>query len=112
MAERIIGIIHFWGHGVVIDYPRAKAAYEKAAAQDDCAACVLLGDMYSFSGQGVTPSLRRVREYYGRAIKQGSSEAADRLAFVEELVPQVMSQRSNYSHHHVRGSPHLTCNRT
>ncbi len=64
--------------GVAVDYQQARAWLEKAAAQDDPNAVGSLGGMYHM-GLGVTPSWRRARELYKRAIELGDSTAVENM---------------------------------
>ena len=70
--------MYYDGDGVAVDYQRARAWLEKAAAQDHPEAVGQLGAMYA-EGKGVTPSWRRARELYKRAIELGSSLAVEAM---------------------------------
>ena len=61
--------------GVDADNKNAVRWFEKAAAQDHPKANDLLGTMYGH-GHGVTPSWRRARDYYERAVELGNAETA------------------------------------
>ena len=55
-----------------------------------------LGVMY-FDGKGVTPSWRRAREYWERAIELGNSGAVEDMQNLNEAIQEVTIQRSNHS---------------
>ena len=76
------------GYGVAVDYQEARAWLEKAAAQDYPNAVGALGVMYC-DGQGVTPSFRRARELYKRAIGLGNSMAVDNMQTLTEDIQEV-----------------------
>ena len=73
-CQHQFGNMYWHGLDVQVDYQQARLWLEKAAAQDYPAAVGQLGTMYS-DGEGVTPSWRRARELYQRAIELGSSQA-------------------------------------
>jgi len=52
--------------------------------------------MYEY-GHGVTPSWRRAREYYERAIELGSSTAVENMQDLTASIQNVRSRRSNHS---------------
>ena len=97
MMQFAVGAMYYSGKGVEVDYKQARAWYEKAAAQDYSGANYMLGRMYRVNGTGVTPSWRRAREYYKRAIELGSSEAVKDMQDLIESIQMVTSQRSNHS---------------
>ena len=70
-----VGIMSYFGEGVAADYQQARPWIEKAAAQDHSSAVGQLGTMHG-NGYGVTPSWRRARELYQRAIELGASSQA------------------------------------
>ena len=77
-----VGMMYYNGDGVAaVDYKQARLWLEKAAAQDDPAAVGQLGVMYG-NGMGVTPSWRRARELYQRAIELGNSMAVENLSLI------------------------------
>ena len=76
------------GRGVAVDYQQARAWLEKAAAQDVSDAVAQLGVMYD-DGKGVTPSWRRARELYKRAIELGSPLAVENMQRFTESIQQV-----------------------
>ena len=71
-----------------MDFEQARPWIEKAAAQDYPNAVGLLGGMY-FEGEGVTPSWRRARELYERAIELGNSEAMTNMQTITESIAEV-----------------------
>ena len=79
------------GRGVDVDYAQALPWIEKSAAQDDPSAVDQLGGIY-FDGEGVTPSWRRAREYYERAIELGNSVAVEEMQTLTEWIQQVTSR--------------------
>ena len=92
-----VGYMYYTGLGVdVVDYAQARPWIEKAAAQDHPNAVALLGVMYQ-EGKGVTPSWRRAREYYERAIELGSSKAVEHKQSLTGSIKLVTSRRSNHS---------------
>ena len=82
------------GDGVDVDHQKAWAWFEKAAAQDYPDAVGTLGMMY-FEGKGVTPSWRRAREYYERAIELGNSTAMKNMQSLAKDIQNVMNERSD-----------------
>ena len=75
------------------DYEQALVWYEKAAAQDQPNAVGQHGVMYS-KGLGVTPSWRRARELYKRAIELGNSEAMTNMQTITESIAEVTNCRN------------------
>ena len=61
-----LGIIHYRGRGVELDYAKALPWFKKAVAQDHAASLNILGVMY-VRGQGVPSSFRRARQLYERS---------------------------------------------
>ena len=96
MSQHQVGSMYCEGRarGVDVDYAQARAWFEKAAAQDEPLATEALGTMYSF-GEGVTPSFRRAREYYERALELGDSVAVKSMQSFTKGVQMVTSRRSN-----------------
>ena len=80
-----VGIMYCKGFGVAVDYKQARPWIEKAAAQDHPNAVDALGGVY-LRGEGVTPSWRRARELYQRAIELqlGSSMAVKNMQTLTE----------------------------
>ena len=78
MSQYQVGSMHKLGLGVAVDYQQARAWFEKAAAQDHPNAVAQLGTIYG-NGEGVTPSWRRARELYQRAIGLGCSGAVENV---------------------------------
>ena len=76
------------GRGVAMDHKQARAWLEKAAAQDQPNAVGQLGVMYT-EGKGVTPSWRRARELYQRAIELGNSMAVEDMQTLTEAIQNV-----------------------
>ena len=77
LSQCQVGAIYFQGgRGGAVDFEQARPWIEKAAAQDHPDAVGLLGGMY-FEGEGVTPSWRRARELYERAIELGDSKSVE-----------------------------------
>ena len=87
--------MYYKGRGVEVDYTQALAWVEKATAQDDPEAACTLGTMY-YNGAGVTPSWRRAREYFTRAIELGNSQAMQNMQTLTKEIQEVMSERSNH----------------
>ena len=71
-CQNQLGFMYCYGLGVAVDYKQARLWIEKAAAQDHPHAIAQLGVMYA-DGKVVTPSWRRARELYQRAIELGES---------------------------------------
>ena len=83
-----LGMMHYYGDGVAVDFEQARPWLEKAAAQDEPRAVGQLGVMYS-EGKGVTPSWRRARELYKRAIEMGDSQAVEAMQTLTEDIQEV-----------------------
>ena len=78
-----------------MDFTQARTWFEKAAAQDEPSAVDSLGTIY-FEGKDVTPSWRRAREYYQRAIELGDSrtvESMQNLTTSIQAVAPLMDRR-------------------
>ena len=73
-----VGTMNFRGFGVDVNYEEAWAWFEKAAAQDYPMAVGQLAVMY-YEGVCVTPSYRRARELWQRAIELGDQQAAENM---------------------------------
>ena len=82
------------GFGVPQDFKQARAWYEKAAAQDVPEAVRELGMLYA-NGDGVTPSWRRAREYWKRAIQIGHSAAPKDMDDLNVNIQQVTASPIN-----------------
>ena len=80
--------MYCYGRGVAVDYKQARAWIEKAAAQDQPNAVCELGVIYK-RGNGVTPSWRRARELYQRAIELGNSQAVTNMQNLTEDIQNV-----------------------
>jgi len=74
-----------------VDYKQALPWFEKAAAQDDPNAVGTLGTMHG-NGHGVTPSWRRAREYFERAIELGVSKSVGNMQTLTEGIQTVTSR--------------------
>ena len=84
-----VGMTYCKGLGCVdVDYKQARPWIEKAAAQDYPEAVGQLGVLY-YEGLGVTPSWRRAREYFKRAMELGDSNAAENMQTLTDLTQQV-----------------------
>ena len=81
-----LGSMYYYGQGVAVK--QARLWLEKAAAQDSHHAFVQLALMHGH-GQGVTPSWRRARELYKRAIELGDSQAVEDMQNFTESVQMV-----------------------
>jgi len=90
-----VGMMHFFGQGVDVDYKQALPWIEKAAAQDHPTAVGQLGSMYC-NGLGVTPSWRRAREDYERAIKLGNTKSVKDMQILTGNIQTVTSERSHH----------------
>ena len=91
-----VGSMYYDGDGVDADCAQALLWIEKAAAQDQPNAVGQLGAMYQ-EGKGATPSWRRAREYYARAIELGNSVAVKSMQNLTQSIQNVTSRRSNHS---------------
>ena len=80
--------MYLLGHGVAVDHEQARLWIEKAAAQDQPDAVGQLGVMYG-RGKGVSPSWRRARELYQRAIELGNSNAAKNMQTLTQSIQNV-----------------------
>ena len=83
-----VGMMCWDGEGVAVDDKQARLWLEKAAAQDEPHAVGQLGIMY-FEGTGVTPSWRRARELYQRAIELGSSQSVENMQHLTKSIQEV-----------------------
>ena len=84
-----LGLVYRKGQGVASpDYEQALVWFEKAAAQHLPAAINELGAM-ALHGQAQTPSWRRARNHYQRAIDLGNQAAAENMQRVTGLMQQV-----------------------
>ena len=88
LCQNQVGFMYSMGRGVAVDYQQARAWFEKAAAQDFPNAVGALGVMYH-DGDGVTPSRRRARELYQRAIELGHSEAVEHMQTLTKNIQEV-----------------------
>ena len=64
------------------DYAKSIEFYKKAEGRMDKAAAPMyeaLGDLYA-NGKGAEKSTKEAKEYYEKAVKSGSQEAANKLA--------------------------------
>ena len=97
VCQHQLGMFYYSGIVVDVDHAQALPWIEKAAAQNCPQAVYTLGVMYS-EGEGVTPSWRRAREYYERAIELGESQAAvETMSNLTQSIQNVRSRRSNHS---------------
>ena len=91
MCQWQVGFMYYTGRGVAVDYKLALPWIEKAAAQNYPTAVGELGVMY-MHGKGVTPSWRRARELYKRAIELGDSKGAvENMQILTECIAAVTS---------------------
>ena len=88
LCQYQVGYMYRYGRGVAVDHQQARAWLEKAAAQDHPIAIGELGLMYD-GGSGVTPSWRRARELYKRAIELGNSQAVKNMQTLTEDIQNV-----------------------
>ena len=65
------------------DYGKARAYYEKAAAQGDADAQNNLGGLYA-RGDGVKKDLKKAREWLEKAAAQGNENARRTLLDLKE----------------------------
>ena len=84
-----VGMMYVYGQGVAVDYKQARPWLEKAAAQDDPDAVGQLGVMYHEGKGVVTPSFRRARELYQRAIELGNSKAVENMQTLTNNIQNV-----------------------
>lgn len=82
-AQRKLGKMYYYGHGVRKNYEKAAFWFEKAAEKQDGKAENLLGNMYYY-GQGVKEDLARAAMLYGRAAVRGNGYAQYNLGFMYE----------------------------
>ena len=87
-SQHQVGYMYHEGLGIAVDFEQARPWIEKAAAQDQPNAVASLGVMRS-SGEGVTPSFRRARELYKRAIELGNSVAVESMQNLTEDIQKV-----------------------
>ena len=88
VCQHQVGFMYLKGLGVAVDFEQARLWIEKAAAQDEPDAIGELGLTY-FNGDGVTPSWRRARELYQRAIELGDSMAVKNMQTLTDDIPNV-----------------------
>ena len=89
ICQHQLGTMYDKGQGGVdVDDKQAVAWYEKAAAQDFPSAVNALG-VCAKRGEGMTPSWRRAREYYQRAIDLGHSLAVEGMQNPTSNIQQV-----------------------
>ena len=87
-CQHNLGMMFYGQGGVEVDHKQAVAWFEKAAAQDHPAAVSMLGTCAA-QGQGMTPSWRRAREYFQRAIDLGSSDAVKNMQILASSIKNV-----------------------
>ena len=90
ISQYQVGMMYYYGQGVVVDFEQARAWLEKAAAQDDPDAIGQLGGMY-FDGEGVALSWRRARELWERAIELGHSKSMKYMQILTRSIANVTS---------------------
>ena len=88
LCQHQVGMMYHCGCGVAADDKQARVWIEKAAAQDYLDAVGSLETMYC-DGKGMTPSWRRARELYQRAIELGNSNAVKDMQTLTESIPDV-----------------------
>ena len=69
-----LGILYANGQGVAQDYGKARASWEKAAAQGHAQAQFNLGALY-YNGEGVPRDISKAREWFEKAAAQGDESA-------------------------------------
>ena len=85
-AEKNLGDMYFFGHGIDKDFAQALTWYGKAADQQFADAQFRLGFMYE-KGLGVDPNNQTAIDQYTKAVRNGSVDAQralDRLASVRQ----------------------------
>ena len=88
VSQHQVGWMYWKGWCVAVDYQQARSWLEKAAAQNHPDAIGTLGVMYE-NGEGVTPSWRRARELYQRAIELGNSRAVKHMQTLAKVIQKV-----------------------
>ena len=88
VSQHQVGMMYYGGNGVAVDHKQAGAWLEKAAAQDHPTAVIALGVMYE-QGEASTPSYRRARELFKRAIEVGCSVAVENMRFLTKSIQNV-----------------------
>ena len=88
LCQYQLGRMYRDGKGVEVDHKQAVAWLEKAATQDYPNAVGNLG-VCAAQGQGMTPSFRRAREYFQRAIDLGHSETVEAMQDITIIIQQV-----------------------
>ena len=76
--------------GLDQDCKQALEWLEKGAAQDDAPAHRTLGEVSQYGQHGQTPSMRRARERYQRAVSLGDEHAKELLKTLEGQIQNVM----------------------
>jgi TPR repeat protein len=90
MAQRNLGIMYDFGHGVTQNYAEAMKWYRKAADQGYAMAQANLGIMYDV-GHGVPQNYAEAMKWYRKAANQGNAVAQRNLGIMYEFgrgVPQ------------------------
>ena len=98
-AQVQLGTMLSWGDcdGVEVDVEEGAAWLERARAQDNTAACVMLGRLRMASA-GKTSSWRRARECFQQGIELGSAEAVMDMEELRGCIQKVpRSHAGNYS---------------
>ena len=72
-------MLYYKGQGVTQDYSKARAWYEKAAAQGNAIAQYNLGNFYN-DGRGVPQDFAKAREWYEKAAAQTRDEETRQAA--------------------------------
>ena len=100
-----LGYMYCEGRGIDSpDYEQALVWFEKAAAQNDPWAVRSLGIMSKF-GEAQTPSWRRAREHFQRAIGLGHEEAGESMQTLNADIQEVT--RSHTDHYSGLRNPHF-----
>ena len=84
-----VGSMYCNGLGVAVDFEQARPWIEKAAAQNYPEGVSQLGVMCHDGKGGVTPSWRRARELYQRAIELGNSMAVKNMQNLTNSIQNV-----------------------
>ena len=91
-AQRNLGMLYDFGHGVPQDFTKARGWYEKVAAQGDSGAQFTIGLMYNY-GRGVPQNNVKAYMWWSLAAAQGNELAArERDKVIMKMTPAQISE--------------------
>lgn len=86
VAQRVVGFLYEFGHGIDRDPAEAARWYLRAASQGDAWGQNNLGSLFE-KGLGVTQDLQKARQWYAMAAAQDNPRALENLQRLEGRVP-------------------------